>query len=159
MDGSTGRDDYLTSVTMRDLADHIISIANSQHLTITNLQLQKILFFSFGFLIAERRHLAESMYDEPFRRWSYGPLIEGIYFKYAHFGGRSIMHPSAIRNETFSVLDERIEQLLCIDSFRLVEFTHRFPSWARYREAIELHSWTPPYEIDDFVREFRTQFN
>jgi len=142
---------------MKELAEHIISVANETEKSITNLQLQKILFFIFGRLVknnGSQDSLVLKTYDLQFRRWSYGPVIEQIYFDYNHFGGRPILDSNVKKSKDYAQFDDAIKQLLEIDPFRLVEITHKLPSWARFKEDIENRNYIPPYQIEDFKREF-----
>lgn len=142
---------------MRELANHIIAIAREANTEISNLQLQKILFFIFGRMVSETPNTEQLpvSYDLEFRRWSYGPVIEEIYFDYNNFGGRPIIDDDANTTELFERYNEGIIHLLKIDPFKLVEVTHRLPSWADYSEDIKNRNYVPPYEIEDFEREFR----
>lgn len=142
---------------MRDLANHIIAVANERKRNITNLQLQKVMFFIFGRLVnlnGSDDQLVRRTYDMHFRRWSYGPVIEEIYFDYNHFGGRPIIDESVEIVDVFSQFDDNIDHLLTLDPFKMVEITHKLPSWADYKEDIEARNYVPPYEIEDFEREF-----
>lgn len=144
--------------SMRELSDHIIAIANEQGRTITNLQLQKIMFFVFGRMVktyGPNSRLVRETYDEQFERWSYGPVVESIYFDYNEFGGRPIEDDSVRKSLEYEEFNDRILNLLRVNPFKLVEITHRLPSWAEYEREIQRRAYVPPYEIADFEREFR----
>lgn len=54
-------------MSMHNLANHIITVANENHRSITNIQLQKILYFTLRYsvpLIGLEN--AKEIYDEPF---------------------------------------------------------------------------------------------
>lgn len=142
---------------MRELANHIIAVANAAEIDISNLQLQKILFFIFGKMVSETTYDNQLPlnYDLDFRRWSYGPVIEEIYFDYNNFGGRPIIDEDVTAVEPFERYNDDIIHLLGIDPFKLVEVTHRLPSWADHKSDIENRNFVPPYRIEDFEREFR----
>src|SRR5699024_557497 len=143
--------------SMRELADHVIAVAERSGRSITNLQLQKVLFFIFGRMISQHgvdSEIVRQTYDRPFRRWSYGPVVESLYFDYNHFGGRPISAQTE-ENEEYSEYNADIVHLLDVDPFYLVEVTHKLPSWANYKEDINQRNYVPPYENKDLVREFR----
>ncbi len=144
-------------VGMRELATHIIAVANESGKKITNLQLQKIMFFIFGKMVKNSGDDAfiESLYNYKFRRWSYGPVVEEIYFDYNNFGGRPINEEEATKTNIFTEYDSDIEKLLSVNPFKMVEITHSLPSWADYKDDIEARNYVPPYDINDFIREFR----
>lgn len=141
---------------MRELSNHIIAVANEAGVSISNLQLQKILFFVFGKIISdvEEGENISIDYDLEFRRWSYGPVIEEIYFDYNNFGGRPIIDTNVDTLAEFNAYNQGIIHLLGLDPFVLVEATHRLPSWADFKEKIENRDYVPPYSVADFKREF-----
>ena len=144
--------------SMRELADHIIAVANESGNNITNLQLQKIMFFVFGRMVrtyGPNSRLVRDTYNEQFEKWSYGPVVESIYFDYNEFGGRPIEDDYAEQSPEYEEFNGRILNLLRVNPFKLVEMTHRLPSWAEYEEDIQRRAYVPPYEIADFEREFR----
>lgn len=144
--------------SMKELANHIIAVANENETSITNLQLQKIMFFVFGRMVKNygaENWLVQETYNENFEKWSYGPVVESIYFDYNEFGGRPIEDDSVHQSVEYEEFNERILHLLRVNPFQLVETTHRLPSWANYEEDIKRRAYVPPYEIADFEREFR----
>lgn len=149
--------EVLELIGMRDLANHILAVARDAGEEISNLQLQKILFFIFGLIVsrAEDGDRLPLNYDLDFRRWSYGPVIPEIYFDYNNFGARPITDEDATIVEPFEIYNDEIIHLLGIDPFKLVEATHRLPSWADYEKEIMARNYVPPYQLDDFIREFR----
>src|SRR5699024_1477054 len=123
--------------SMRELADHVIAVANENTEPISNLHLQKIMFFIFGRMVSingREDEVVLKTYDQHFRRWSYGPVVENIYFNYNHFGGRPILNEHAKRMVEYDQFNDDIKHLLKMDPFQLVELTHKLPSWAQYRE-------------------------
>ncbi len=71
-----------------NVAKHIINYCLSIDNPISNLQLQKILYFiDIYHLIRTNKRLIE---DENFKAWDYGPVIENIYRKYSFFASNPI---------------------------------------------------------------------
>lgn len=146
---------------MRELASHIIAVANNVGLPITNLQLHKIMFFIFGLIVKERGiddEFVRKTYDLKFRRWSTGFVIEEIYFDYHHFGGRPIKDSSAKLSDKFNKYNDKIVHLMKVDPFKLVELNHRLPSWANYREQIYERLYIPPYTLEEYEKDFCKKF-
>lgn len=69
------RDDIYMS--MEELANHVIAVSQENNLSVSNLELQKILYFT---LRNSRNVLDEEeikdTYDEPFLAWPYGPVAQ-----------------------------------------------------------------------------------
>ncbi|EIY3538188.1 DUF4065 domain-containing protein [Campylobacter jejuni] len=71
-----------------NVAKHIINYCLSINNPISNLQLQKILYFiDIYYLIRTNKRLIE---DENFKAWDYGPVIENVYKKYSFFASNPI---------------------------------------------------------------------
>ena len=60
-----------------DLAEYVIWYAEIHKYQITNLRLQKILFFLEGY---SWRYFSRSAFEEDIEWWQYGPLIPIVYF-------------------------------------------------------------------------------
>lgn len=113
---------------MHNLANHILNVAYKNNLAVTNIHLQKILYFlirnSKSYLPSE---LITKTYDEPFLVWQYGPVIESIYNQYLTYGTNAILE-SGQYNDQFKTLDSEIIRYLNTDVFRMINAskTHRF---------------------------------
>ncbi|WP_342512781.1 type II toxin-antitoxin system antitoxin SocA domain-containing protein [Sporosarcina sp. FSL K6-1522] len=143
---------------MRELANHIIAVANDASLSVTNLQIQKVMFFSLGF---HMRHngideLATETYDIPFEKWKYGPVVESLYYTYNHFKDKDIAEELyGFYNPEYAMWDENIERLLQIDPFELVRVSHDFPSWSDYEEDILQRNYVESYALGEIAEDFR----
>ena len=82
------------------VADYFINLANQQVIDergtvegITNLKLQKILYF------AQAAHLAvheKPLFKEDIEAWKFGPVIPSVYRKYKKYTNTAIPNPKAI---------------------------------------------------------------
>ena len=110
-------------MTMEQLADHIISVAQENKKSINNLQLQKILYFVLKDArdrkLLPRKTLVD-LYDEPFLVWSYGPNIKTQYNRFRCFGSAPIIG-SFKRSPELSVLDSTIVKYLDYKLFDLLD--------------------------------------
>lgn len=140
-------------IGIRDLANHILAVAREKNIQISNLQLQKVLFFIFGRTLQFDQNLIK--YDLPFEKWKYGPVVPGIYYEFNRFGGMPIIVGDEFsENEELNFLNEDIELLLNKDPYMLVEFSHRLPSWNNYADEILSGKRVPNYTIEEFRTEF-----
>lgn len=83
------------SLDPRSVANAVLSVADEYGFVVTQLSLQKILYFIHG------RHLTE--YDEPlisgvFEAWKYGPVHPLIYSCFKSFGSDPINSPAEIKD-------------------------------------------------------------
>jgi uncharacterized phage-associated protein len=75
------------AVDVREVANLVLEIADSLDLAITNLSLNKIVFFAHAW------HLAchdEPLVDSPFEAWQYGPVHPQIHRQLKRFKDRRI---------------------------------------------------------------------
>lgn len=77
-----------TDYTAADVASCVVRAAIEDGHPVSNLQLQKILYF------IQSEHLSSSgecLFDDEFEAWQYGPVIPSVYWSYSIFGGSPIM--------------------------------------------------------------------
>ena len=71
-----------------DIANKIIANTDvNQGETISNLKLQKMLYYLQGFFIAV---FDKRLFEEPIEAWQYGPVVREAYLYFKEFGSSSI---------------------------------------------------------------------
>lgn len=111
------------------LAGKVINMSNDNRLFITNLQLQKILYYIQGEFMRQFHYKA---FSEPIECWPYGPAIKKVWIKYNSFGRRPIVgvQPSLILDEQEeSCILDIINNKLCMNVWTLVDQTHEELPW------------------------------
>lgn len=69
-----------------ELSKYIIGFCSMENVPVSNLQLQKILYYiQYEFLKS-----GKEAFPENFEAWQFGPVIPSVYRQYCAFGGRSI---------------------------------------------------------------------
>lgn len=97
-------------MSMKDFAHHIIAVANENNLPITNLQLQKVMYFTFKDALINQTYdkkWFDTVYDSPFLVWRYGPVEKDIYETYNIYGASPIIEKNEI-NPKFNRLNKFI---------------------------------------------------
>ena len=138
-------------MSMRKLADHIIAVAQENSLPITNLQLQKVMYFVIK--IAKQENLIDldqlnEIYDEKFQVWAYGPVIKKEYARFKKFASEPIVGDFQA-SEEYRVFDDFIVELLNVSVFTLVDLSHRVPFWANNKNKIHGFRSEVTYTLDD----------
>lgn len=124
-------------VSAHDVARHVVEVALNEKTPVTNLQLQKILFFLQ--CNYSKRHDGAMLFSDDFEAWQYGPVVPSVYFDYSDFGGTQITEPVLISHSpgrgSFEThpLDQAIatdiapylSELLCRPAWSLVDESHR----------------------------------
>ncbi|GGB09942.1 hypothetical protein ERX37_07720 [Macrococcus hajekii] len=140
---------------MRELVNHILAVADEHGLEITNLQLQKILYFSlieaFRRRILTRAQLLE-IYTQPFLVWRYGPVVEDLYEEYKIYGSSPILEYGTV-SERLNGLNEFIDSQLRRRPFDLVNESHQHMHWINNQDAIVYGRSDIEYTLDDLLQE------
>lgn len=123
-------------VTYFDVADYFIWLANTTGSYISNLKLQKLVYYSQAW------HLAledEPLFEEDFEAWIHGPVIPALYRSYKKFGATPIIKdyitlnlPDLVVSHLKSIADEYFG----IDAYDLERMTHREQPWIIARGEI-----------------------
>lgn len=142
---------------MRNLALHIISLANKEVGGISNLQLHKVMYFALGNYIKDNgiNAFIQELYQEPFEAWPYGPVLRSEYFRNKIYGRYNIENPGEY-NPTLSPLDEYIRKFLVENVKELVDKSHQHRTWYLNRESILNHERVF-YTLEDLNNDFKAQ--
>ncbi|MBQ8293742.1 MAG: DUF4065 domain-containing protein [Bacilli bacterium] len=110
--------------TIEDAAKYIVNNAE-----ITNLALQKILYYVQMFYIAIYKTHA---FNSRCNAWEYGPVFGSVYYKYKKFG-KNIIIDETPQNELNEDLKNTIDNVLkyfgCYTGLVLKSFTHQEDPW------------------------------
>lgn len=112
-----------------DVAKYIIKYCNESDYIISNLKLQKILYFvQAEFLICTDN----ACFSEDIRAWDFGPVIPEVYYKYKVYGSANI--PYVKFDEKISLTDKNlingiIDECSQYSASHLVEITCNQEPW------------------------------
>jgi len=138
-------------MTMLNFAKHILAVAYENNLSVSNLQLQKVMYFA----IREQKdnyELLNQIYDEPFYVWRYGPIVPKIYRKYRIYGASSIIEKGERTNE-YNIFDNSIIKLLKEDLFTLIDKSHEHKFWQENKDKIIKGTSDVKYTLDDVLND------
>jgi uncharacterized phage-associated protein len=111
-----------------DIADYFIWLANDTGSFISNLKLQKLVYY------AQAWHLAlhhQPLFDEDFEAWIHGPVIPALYQEHKSFGWQPILKEASpkVPRKIFEFLDEVAKVYFPCDGYELEEMTHIEKPW------------------------------
>jgi len=116
------------SLSCSKVADYFIKFANERGSFLSNLKLQKLVYY------AQAWHLAlhdTPLFKEDFEAWVHGPVIPELYQEYKKFGWQPILkdaNPELPENvENF--LDEVAKEYFACDAYELEQMTHAEDPW------------------------------
>jgi len=133
----------------------VLSLANEREIKITNLQLQKIMYFALGQYIAENGidENVENVYKTPFEAWLYGPVNRQVYQQYKKFGRLSIKE-SGVYVEDYRELDDFIARNLERNAFDMVRDSHERLTWSKNEPKIRAGNRKIIYSLEDLENDF-----
>ncbi|OZC02408.1 Panacea domain-containing protein [Rubricoccus marinus] len=97
----------------------------------TNLKLQKLLYYSQGLHLALRE---EPLFEDPIEAWQYGPVVPDVYHEYKQYGRGAIPEPEGFDLTDYDadvqeVLDEVFSVYGQYTATALMKFTHNEAPW------------------------------
>ena len=118
-----------------DVSKYIIKRCNETGYTISNLKLQKILYFvQAEFLVCTGR----VCFPENIQAWDFGPVVPEVYHRYKAYGSASIPYLAGaervrrICTEDKEIINGIVDEGSLYTANQLVEITHNQAPW---REA------------------------
>jgi uncharacterized phage-associated protein len=105
--------------------------------TISNLKLQKLLYYAQGYYVG-LHGAGDPLFRDIIYAWKHGPVVKSVYNHYAHYGAQAIPHEEAPRldSETVKFLDE------------IYRVYGRFSAWALRQMTHEEEPWKKHYDPD-----------
>lgn len=117
--------------TAEDIAKIIINFSIDNDFPVSNLKLQKILYYvQAAFLV--RKNIPA--FNDDIVSWRYGPVVESVYRKYKYNSDRVILVKEDIDEKIFKktdleIIKEVIESKKDYSAFELVRLTHSEDPW------------------------------
>lgn len=119
-------------MTAKQLAKDVVLYANQCGYPITNLKLQKILYYLQGYY---GKTFEDSLFSDEIKHWPYGPVVPSVYFEYCAFGASAIFEQSS--NAPFSdcnkqeqkVIRKVLDKCLPMTASDLVDKSHEEAPW------------------------------
>lgn len=110
--------------TALDISQYVLKKCQDDNHPISNLQLQKILFFIQKDFIINH---GEPLFDDDFEAWRFGPVIPSVYNRYCIFGAATIICTevaTTLSNQVKSIIDPIIKYRSSQDPWEMVRESH-----------------------------------
>lgn len=112
-----------------DVSNYIIEKCDELKEPITNLKLQKILYYVQAYSLVL---LNGKMFREEIRAWPYGPVVKEVYDEFSHCAALPLS-----KTDNFEIDDVQEREVICkvfidkifMDVWDLVEQTHKEEPW------------------------------
>ncbi|MEK7498189.1 MAG: type II toxin-antitoxin system antitoxin SocA domain-containing protein [Patescibacteria group bacterium] len=116
-------------VSARQVANYFVELSSkTDENDLTNLKLQKLLYFAQGKYIAEK---GKKLFGEPIEAWKLGPVVRSIYNTFKHCGPYPItafdegVEKARLPDEIKDFLSQIWENYNKYSAGHLVDLTHR----------------------------------
>lgn len=127
-----------------DLAKYVVSKCVFDDSPISNLQLQKILYY------IQKDYLSRDQiaFSDEIEAWQFGPVVPNVYYYYCGYGAMPISTALGIFNPTHedkTIIDPIVESKRELDPWTLVAETHKANgAWDQiYRDGLGNHQVIP----------------
>ena len=116
---------------VKSVAKYVISYCREQEYVMSNLKLQKVLYFVQAAFLSTRHY---PCFEEDFEAWDFGPVVPEIYHEYKIFGSSNIIADNDISRSMFSaedreIIDDMVDICSGYSASELVSITHSQSPW------------------------------
>ncbi len=137
------------SYNVLDVCHYVINYSNERDYGISNLKLQKVLYFIQAyFLINKKDHTP--CFDEKIEAWDFGPVVPETYYEYKQYGSGDIptvkshilfdenniwnskrvgFNENIIKDKDKALIDKVVDKFSDYSATDLVSLTHRQSPW------------------------------
>lgn len=122
--------------TALQIARYIVRVAQSKGEPISNLKLQKLLYYAQGWHLAFN---GNSLFNDDIQAWVHGPVVSSVYSQFKGYGYSPIpVHPRKVDlpNKVKELLKAVLLTYLKFDAFTLETMTHEEKPWKEARGTL-----------------------
>lgn len=159
------------SYNVLDVCRHVINYSNEHDYGISNLKLQKILYFIQAYFLTNKKDHT-SCFNEKIEAWDFGPVVPEAYYEYKQYGSgdiptvesyfqfdeddvwnikRVVFDDSIIKDKDKILIDKVIDKFSDYSATDLVSLTHRQSPW--------IDAYVPHQNNEIKIEEIRKYFN
>ncbi len=118
--------DFRGFYTALDVAKYIVDKCSTDGRTISNLQLQKILYYVQKSSLQERK---KAFFSDEIEAWPFGPVVREVYDYFCGFGAMPIFYlkidGSVLSEEDSKFVNEIVEKKRLLRPWDMVKDTHQ----------------------------------
>jgi len=120
--------------TALDVAKYILSIANKDGDFISNLKLQKLLYYAQAWYLV---NYEMTLFNEPIEAWELGPVVKSVYSEFKKFKASPIKYKSTnnedkvFTKDQICYLNEFYDVFSKFTAHELVNMTHNDYPWKK----------------------------
>lgn len=124
--------------SVANIATYIIRYCNEKNHAVSNLKLQKILYFIQAEFLVRKK---QPCFKEKIEAWPFGPVVPEVYHFYKGYGGGTVLThkklPTSISEIDQEIIIMMIEECQKYSNVELEEITKRQTPWKQAYKAGE----------------------
>lgn len=135
-----------------DVAKYILNYCSEAGTPISNLKLQKLLYFVQGEFFKNK---GEPLFNEHIAAWQFGPVVPDVYYEFCAYAGTPILNSYAtdINDEDKRIINAVIDRKKDSPTWQLVNETHAPGTpWTQIYNEFGNRSVIPNEMICDYFR-------
>ena len=120
-----------------DISKYIISYEHSKNREVSNLRLQKLLYFVQAKFL---RETGKPCFLDTMEAWDFGPVVVSVYHEYKIYGGLDItfsVQVPKIDSSSIMLLNNILDYVADYPTWQLVDITHEQKPWIDARNNID----------------------
>lgn len=123
---NAGKYDFRGSYKALDVAKYIVNKCSVENTPISNLQLQKILYYIQRFFLQNKK---KALFVDEIEAWPFGPVVREVYDYFCGFGSMAIFYlqigESSISKEDSEFISKIIDEKRKLNPWEMVSDTHQ----------------------------------
>lgn len=139
-----------------NVAVYIINWCLNHSISITNLKLQKLLYFVQGEYSREK---GTQLISDDFYAWQLGPVVPEVYSEYSIFSSSTLPAQKQVvsfSTEDARVIDTILQKYAYYTTWNLVELSHQQDPWKYQHEIFGDKALIPYKSIADYFGKGKT---
>ena len=148
------------------VSDYFIALSNITNDLITNLRLQKLMYYAQAWYYTIN---GEKLFDEKFEAWVHGPVIRRLYGEYKSFSFNPIIREDLtekeyeeIRNsfdpKDLEFFDEIVNKYFGLSAYELERLTHAEKPWQIARGNLEPFEPCTETIREEWMKDYYSQY-
>ena len=150
-------------IEYKDLANYFIGLSNETGNLISNLKLQKLMYYAQAWHLA---YFKERLFDGDFEAWVHGPVLSDLYHNYKQYRWMPIVEKDlddkAVKRVEIELLTEKQTELLTdvvneyfgLTAFELERMTHDEAPWQKARVGLSIDQASTNLIKDEWMIEY-----
>ncbi len=159
-------DDFSDTLTADKMADYFIALSNKTQNLITNLKLQKLLYYTNCWFLTV---FNKKLFKSEFEAWIHGPVLPSIYGKYKHFKWNPISKElnndiiisnieKKLTSDEKDILSQVVDEYFGLTAYQLEQLTHIEEPWIKARKGLNPDDLSRNIIEDEWIKEYYSKF-